>query len=155
EEQALVLGEGRDAVPDVARGKDLELLAQPPRRAAVVADGDDRGEAADPRDAGDRRVTPVRRDESLQACEERGEAGPSADADDGERRGACPRSRVQPSLPRSARTRLWNSSSSRSDSKSASFAARARFAWFAEIARRSVWRASSRLPERERTAACA
>jgi hypothetical protein len=40
----LCVREGNETVPQVAHGRDSELLAQHPRRAAVIAHGDDRGE---------------------------------------------------------------------------------------------------------------
>ena len=44
--QGLRVGEGHDAVADVADGRDPELVAQDAGRAAVIGDGDDRGQVA-------------------------------------------------------------------------------------------------------------
>ena len=65
--ERLGVGERGDAVADVADRRDAELLAQDARRAAVVGDGDDRGEVA--------RVL-------LEPAQEGREAGPAADRDD-------------------------------------------------------------------------
>ena len=65
--ERLRVGQRGDAVPDVADGRDAELLAQRAGRAAVVGHGHDRGEVA--------RVL-------LEAAQERREAGPAADRDD-------------------------------------------------------------------------
>ena len=65
--QRLGVGEGHDAVADVADGRDAELVAQDAGRAAVVGHGDDRGQVA--------RVL-------LEAPQQRREARPAADGHD-------------------------------------------------------------------------
>ena len=65
--ERLVVGEGREAAPDVADRRDRQLVAQHARRSAVVGDRDDRGQVA--------RVL-------LEAAQERRLAGPAADDDD-------------------------------------------------------------------------
>ena len=65
--QRLRVGQGDDAVADVADRRDPELLAQDARRAAVVGDGHDRGQVAGV---------------LLQPAQQRRQPGPAADRDD-------------------------------------------------------------------------
>ncbi len=87
-EEVLVLGEGDEAVADVAGGKHVEVFAETAGGAAVVGDGDDGGELADEggemleRRVGDGGGASGRGDEGLESAEERGEAGSAADGDD-------------------------------------------------------------------------
>ncbi len=85
-EEGFVLGEGDEAVAEVAGGKHFEVFAEAAGGATVVGDGDDGGELAD--EAGEGRA--VRGgsegvcgwgDEALEAAKERGEAGTAADGD--------------------------------------------------------------------------
>ena len=112
-EQVLVLGEGDHAVADVAGGQHVEVGAEAAGGAAVVGDGDDGGEVADDAlhvragDAGgvwSERGGPAALpnaealaavdggDVALQAAQQGGEAGASADGDDsqGSLGGMCP-----------------------------------------------------------------
>ena len=74
-EELLFLGQSDDAVADVARRQHPEFLAQDAGAAAFVGDGDDRAEPFD-------RPHSVGVDVSLQAAEQRREAGAAADGDD-------------------------------------------------------------------------
>ena len=65
--QRFRVGEGHDAVADVADRRDAQLLAQDARRAAVIGDGHDRGQVA--------RVL-------LESPQQRGQARPAADRHD-------------------------------------------------------------------------
>ncbi len=87
-EEGFVLGEGDEAVADVAGGKHLEVFAETTRGAAVVGDGDDGGEVADEGGevlrGGVAEAASARGggDEGLEAAQERREAGSAADGDD-------------------------------------------------------------------------
>ena len=87
-EEVFVLGEGDEAVADVAGGKHVEVFAQATRRAAVVGDGDDGGELADEDGellqggVGERGGAGGRGDKRLESAKERGEAGAATDGDD-------------------------------------------------------------------------
>src|SRR5581483_8400992 len=65
--QGLGLRQRRDAVTQVPRWQDAQLLSQAPRGAAIVSHGDDGGEVAGV---------------LLEAAQEDGHAGAAADADD-------------------------------------------------------------------------
>ena len=69
--QVLVVGQGDDAVADVARRQDAELASQTTRGATVVAHRDDRGEIAD-----------LVADVTLEATQQDGQAGAAADRDE-------------------------------------------------------------------------
>jgi hypothetical protein len=91
-EEVLILGEGDEAVAEVAGGEHVEALAEAAGGAAVVGDGDDGGEFTD--EAGDRlggaaragrrglRRWVGRGDEVLEAAQQRRKAGTAADGDD-------------------------------------------------------------------------
>ena len=86
-EEVLVFGEGDHAVADVAGGEHVEVVAEPAGGASVIGDGDDGGEVVD--DAGGRFAggfggSGGSRDVALEASEECGEAGASADGYDAE-----------------------------------------------------------------------
>ena len=87
-EEVFVLGEGDEAVADVAGGKHVEVFAEAARGAAVVGDGDDGGELADEggeileRGVGERGGAGGRGDKGLESAQEGGEAGSAADGDD-------------------------------------------------------------------------
>jgi len=85
-EKMLVLGEGDEAVAEVAGRRQMQVFAETARRATVVGDGDDGGEVAD--EAGEVFVLRVglrslgRGDVAFEAAQEGGEAGAAADGDD-------------------------------------------------------------------------
>ena len=87
-EQVLVLGEGDEAVADVAGGKHVEVFAEAAGGATVVGDGDDGGELADEGGeileggVSERGGAGGRGDEGLETAQERGETGAAADGDD-------------------------------------------------------------------------
>ncbi len=100
-EKGFVLGEGNHAVADVTGGEDVHVLAQAAGGATVIGDGDDRGEIADAEEGGlpgfgaaavleaEGRVGWLREDlgcgrKALQATQQGGEAGATADGNDAE-----------------------------------------------------------------------
>src|SRR5207253_2127144 len=74
-EQLFLVGEGDDAVADVAGRRHPELFAQDTRAAAFIGDGDDRRELR-------HRPRPLGVDVLLQTAEESGKAGSAADRND-------------------------------------------------------------------------
>jgi hypothetical protein len=91
-DQAFVFREGDHAVTKVARGEHVEVTAKAAAGAAVVGDGDYRGEVGDVGDEcrlGDK--AGAVRYADLEAAQKGGEAGSPADSDDAQagRRGRC------------------------------------------------------------------
>ena len=86
-EQVLILGESDEAVAQVARGKNVEVFAEPAGGAAVVGDGDDRGELADKAGkifaggVGGRGCGRRSSDKALEPAQQGREAGAPADGD--------------------------------------------------------------------------
>ncbi len=86
-DEPLVLGERDHAVAEVAGGKHFEVLAEATAGAAVVGDGDNSGEVADPCVGGvfgveEGACAGVGDDMVLESAEKRGKAGAAADGDD-------------------------------------------------------------------------
>ena len=89
-EEGFVLGEGDEAVADVAGGQHLEVFAEAAGGTAVVGDGDDGREFADEcgkvleGGVGEGRGAGGRGDKGLEAAQEGREASSSTDGDDSE-----------------------------------------------------------------------
>jgi hypothetical protein len=86
-DEPLVLGERDHAVTEVAGGEHFEVLTETSARAAVVGDGDDGGEVADPDTSGVFGIEKgagagVGDDVVFESTEKSGQAGAAADGDD-------------------------------------------------------------------------
>ena len=86
-DEALVFGERHHAVAEVAGGQHIEIPAEPAAGAAIVGDGDHRGEIGDQGLGGRLGKQAGVRDTQLEATQEGGEAGSPANGDDAQARG--------------------------------------------------------------------
>ena len=87
-DEALVFREGDHAVAEVPGGEHIEVAAEAAAGAAIVGDGNHRGEVGDEGRAGGRREESNSvGNAELEATQERGEACSTADGDDAQARG--------------------------------------------------------------------